>query len=268
MIKIAAIGDTNVDCYLNSGLMYPGGNCLNVSIFARRFNAHSAFIGAIGIDQAGELIRGTLEQEGVDTTQLRLINGKTAYCLIDHVDGDRVFTESDLGVSRFRPTQEDLDYLKNFDAAHVGQTSGLDEFVPSIAHNALLSYDFSTRREKSHYREISGHCFLASFSGGNMTTPEITALKNDVIVAGAQWVLITRGRSGAILANAKRSYQVSAVPTTVVDTLGAGDTFITRTLIGLLRDEDPTEALAAAAEAAAETCSYWGPHSKGKKFDM
>jgi fructoselysine 6-kinase len=43
-----------------------------------------------------------------------------------------------------------------------------------------------------------------------------------------------------------------------VDTLGAGDTFIARTLVGLLRGEDPSKLLEAAAQAAAETCMRIG----------
>jgi fructoselysine 6-kinase len=43
-----------------------------------------------------------------------------------------------------------------------------------------------------------------------------------------------------------------------IDTLGAGDTFIARTLVGLLRGENPSEALEAAAQAAAETCTRTG----------
>ena len=56
MLRIAAFGDNVVDCYLSMGQMYPGGNCLNVSIFLSRFGAQSAYIGAVGKDKAGEVI--------------------------------------------------------------------------------------------------------------------------------------------------------------------------------------------------------------------
>lgn len=268
MIRIAAIGDTNVDCYLKSGLMYPGGNCLNVSIFARRFGAESAFIGAVGPDHAGQFIRQSLQSAEVDASRLRTKDGCTAYCLIDHVEGDRVFRASDLGVSRFQPSREDLDYLQTFDAAHVGQTSGLDAFVPVIARNTRLSYDFSTDHELSHYQDISRHCYLASFSAGELSSSEISTIQTKVLEAGAKWVLMTRGREGAILCNKEMSYEVPAAPSQVADTLGAGDTFITRTLIGLLRGDPPEEILHASALAAAHTCSYLGPHSQGTQIEL
>ncbi len=50
----------------------------------------------------------------------------------------------------------------------------------------------------------------------------------------------------------------AALPVQVVDTLRAGDTFIARTLISLLRGEAPQETLSAAAQAAAEACTRIG----------
>jgi hypothetical protein len=77
MVKIAAVGDNVVDCYVSRGLMYPGGNCLNVSVFASRFGASSAYIGAIGADPAGRLIATALNEEGIDTSRLRVVAGPT-----------------------------------------------------------------------------------------------------------------------------------------------------------------------------------------------
>ena len=65
-------------------------------------------------------------------------------------------------------------------------------------------------------------------------------------------------------------FQTSAVPVATIDTLGAGDTFISRTLIGLLRGEAPQETLWAAAEAAAETCTRMGAigHAAPMEVDL
>ena len=52
MVKIATMGDNVVDCYVLRGEMFPGGNCLNVSIFLRRSGVDSAYIGRIGKDPA------------------------------------------------------------------------------------------------------------------------------------------------------------------------------------------------------------------------
>ncbi|MCZ8103253.1 MAG: PfkB family carbohydrate kinase, partial [Burkholderiales bacterium] len=66
MVRVVGVGDNDVDCYLADGQMYPGGNCFNVSVFARRCGVEAAYIGAVGNDAAGRLIRHVLESEGVD----------------------------------------------------------------------------------------------------------------------------------------------------------------------------------------------------------
>jgi fructoselysine 6-kinase len=263
MVRVATIGDNVVDCYEARNEMFPGGNCLNVSVFIRRFGGCSAYVGAVGRDAAGELIRRALEEEGVDVARLRMLVGPTAYCLIGHRDSDRVFLSFDLGVSMFRPTPEDITFLSGFDAVHVGQSSGLDAFLPQIAAAAPLSYDFSTRRDPEHRAAVAPRCFLASLSGGDASREEAQALAVSLAAAGARHVLVTRGKAGAILLSGGETFCAPAAPATVVDTLGAGDTFIARTLYGLLAGETPAAILAAAAQAAAVTCGYFGAVGHG-----
>ena len=258
MVKIAAMGDNVVDCYLARHEMYPGGNCLNVAVQARRFGAQSAYIGAIGRDPAGDLINDALAAEGVDVTHMRRLDNATAYCLIGHRNADRVFLDFDLGVSMFTPSQEDLEFLSSFDAVHIGQSSGLDAWVDAASRKALLSYDFSTRREPQHRKAIGRHCFLGSVSGDGLSESEITSIAGELLETGTEWVLVTRGRAGAVLHSRSASYRTSAQLIEPVDTLGAGDAFIARTLFGLLEREMPAQVLAHAAKAAAITCGYYG----------
>lgn len=257
-MKIAAIGDNVVDCYRARGEMYPGGNCINVAINARRSGAATAYVGAVGRDTASDVIAKALANEGVDISHLRRLDGPTAYCIIGHKDGDRVFESFDLGVSMFTPSGDDIAFLKGFDAVHVGQSSGLDAHVPAIAAQAKLSYDFSVRRDSAHRHTIGPHCFLASVSGGDLSEDEAHAIAHELQDAGSRWVLITRGRDGALLFHEDRHYAVKPKPVTPVDTLGAGDAFIARTLYGLLAGETPDTLLAEAATLAASACLYYG----------
>jgi fructoselysine 6-kinase len=263
MLKIAAIGDNVVDCYAARGEMFPGGNCLNVAVSVRRCGAHSAYIGAVGRDRAGDVVLAALEQEGVDVSHVRRLDGVTAYCMIAHQNGDRIFAGFDLGVSMFRPSDEDYAFLRNFSAVHVGQSSGLDRYITRIAETAPLSYDFSTRGDKEHRSAVGPLCFLASVSAGDLTLDQIDEIKAQLIEAGAKWVLVTRGRDGAVLSSASGRFAIAAMPVQPVDTLGAGDAFIARTLYGLLSGEQPERLLSAAAHMAARTCLHFGAIGHG-----
>ncbi len=258
MTRIVAVGDNVVDCYHALDQMFPGGNCLNLSVFARRFGAITSYLGAIGQDAAGDAIQKALAAEGVITERLRVLPGPTAYCVIGHRQGDRVFLKFDLGVSMFEPEEEDFAFVETFDAVHIGQSSGLDAHLGRFAKTVRLSYDFSTRRDADHRASIAPLCYLASISGGDLDPSDAKALLRSTLDAGAQWCLVTRGERGAYLGRGDEFYHVSAVTVDAIDTLGAGDTFIARTLVGLLRGENPSEALEAAAQAAAETCTRTG----------
>ncbi|WP_293867416.1 PfkB family carbohydrate kinase [uncultured Alsobacter sp.] len=258
MVRIVGVGDNDVDCYLSDGLMYPGGNCFNVSVFARRCGAAAAYVGAVGDDAPGRLIRHVLDTEGVDASHLRVVEGRTAHCVIGHVGGDRQFVSYDLGVSRFEPSRGDLDFIARHDAAHVYQHAGLDGCLGAISLATRLSYDFSTRREPDHRARVAAHCWLASISATESSTAELRGVVGAMHAAGARWVLATRGADGAVLSGNDGWHEITAAPATVVDTLGAGDSFIARVLVGLLRDESPDAVLQAAADEAARTCGYCG----------
>ncbi|MCC6305912.1 MAG: ribokinase [Rhodobacteraceae bacterium] len=268
MVRIAAFGDNNVDCYLADGRMYPGGNCFNLAVYARRYGALSAFLGAVAEDAAGSLMRRTLSAEGVETERLRVVPGITAYCFIAHRGGERIFLDHDLGVSRFVPAAADLDYLAGFDAVHVGQSSGLDDWVAAVARGTRLSYDFAVRRDPWHRARLAPLCWLAAFSAGDLDRAGAIGLVADARARGAVWALATRGAAGALILGPGGLVEVAARPIVPVDTLGAGDSFIARTLVGLLRGEAPEAALAAAAAAAAETCGWFGAVGHGEPIDV
>jgi fructoselysine 6-kinase len=263
MIRIAAMGDNVVDCYPERGEMFPGGNCLNVSVFARRLGAETAYIGTIGRDRSGDLIREALLAEGVDVTRLRSLEGPTGYCVIAHRNGDRVFETFDLGVSIFTPSEDDFGFLAGYTAVHVGQSSGLDPYIARIAAAAPLSYDFSIRRDRSHRQRIAPMCYLASLSGGDLDQREAAAIGTELIEAGARWALVTRGREAAILTSRDGWFAVEPVLVEPVDTLGAGDSFIAGTLYGLLMGDAPERILAEAANNAAATCLHFGAFGRG-----
>jgi Sugar kinases, ribokinase family len=265
---IVAFNDNVVDCYRDQHVMYPGGNCVNHAVYARRAGARTAYAGAVSDDAAGRAIRDALVREGVDVSRLRIVPGDTAYCVIDLKDGERVFVGANLGVSIVAPESADLALFRSADALHTGRSSHIDAWLPALSGITRISYDFATVRDAAKIGALASHCFLASFSGGGLTRDEAAHLAKTAREVGATWVLVTRGDEGALLAGPDGMMETSVAPVTPVDTLGAGDTFIARTLVGLLRAENPGEILPAAARAAADTCLERGAFGYGSPMDV
>ncbi len=71
-------------------------------------------------------------------------------------------------------------------------------------------------------------------------------------------VIMTRGADGAVLATPNGIVEQPGIPTKVVDTVGAGDSFTAAFLIGMLRGERHERILRNACEVAADVCSHAG----------
>lgn len=256
--RILAFGDNVVDCYRDQNLMFPGGNCVNHAVFARRAGAETAYAGAVCDDDAGHLIRRALVEEGVDIFSLRIEAGQTAYCVIETPDGDRVFVGANLGVSIIAPSKADLARLSDFDAVHTGRSSHVDAWLPHFAQATKVSYDLATVYDPERIARVAPHCFLLAFSAGGASRDQALALAQGARAAGARWSLATRGVEGALLAGDAGVFEVPAQPVDAIDTLGAGDTYIANVLVGLLESREPETILTLAAAAAARTCLIRG----------
>lgn len=254
---ILGVGDNVVDRYVNAGLMYPGGNAVNVAVLSRRRGARSAYVGRVGSDAAGELVLGSLIEEGVGTTRVQIYDGRNAYADVELRDRDRVFLRSSKEDSLFRMSADDLAYASEFDIAHTAYTANLAEDIPALATRTRVSYDFGTK-PVDDLTHVLPHLFLGTISGGQMSAAEAEERACWLVARGATYGLVTRGIQGAVLASAGDSWHGTSKPVHAVDTLGAGDSFIASLLVDLCAGVDEQAALATAADHAAAVCTYHG----------
>jgi fructoselysine 6-kinase len=256
--KVAAVGDNVADIYPSLGCLFPGGNALNVAVAARRAGAHAAYLGAIGTDEAGRAIKAALDDEGVGTERLRVIEGPNAHSVVELDGGDRRFVGYGLGVSRFVLDATDLDYLARFDCVHSGARSGTEEQLEAMARKARLSFDFSDRPGE-YYEPLLDKVWMACFSGTSLDTAAVRDLTRRVLSAGPEVVLVTAGPRGASISTSSgETVHANANPTTPVDTLGAGDAVIGTVLAGVLGGHDLESVMGSAMSIAAQVCAHHG----------
>ncbi|GAB3263824.1 carbohydrate kinase family protein [Arthrobacter pigmenti] len=262
-MKIVGIGDNVVDCYPQFDRMYPGGNALNVAVYSRRCGVETAYAGAVGSDTAGRLITGSLSAENVDSSRLRTIPGPTGHASVELVNGEREFPRGDKGVSLFTPETADLELLASATLAHSSCYSGLEEYLPWLAAEAPLSFDFSDESRDGGVEALLPHIAVASFSANDLDRDEALELAAWAHSRGPSHVLVTRGLNGSIYFDGNEFHEQPAHSVETIDSLGAGDAFIARMLVGLLENEMPAVFLAAAAALAAQTCLQHGAFGYG-----
>lgn len=265
MVKIIGIGDNVVDKYIHMGTMYPGGNALNIAVLCKRYGAETAYLGCLGNDYAGKHIYESLRKEGVDVSKIRILNGENAYARVTLIDGDRTFLKGSKGVSQnIILEREDYEFINKFQLVHTSIYSGIEDQLSSIKKvNAKISYDFSNDYNEDYLDKALPYVDFAFFSGSSKSDDEVIKFIKEVRAYGAELVLVTRGSKGATLWYRDEYYNQSIVPTKVVDTLGAGDGFISRLLLGILKNENINETLYQSAKEAAKVCAYYGAFGYG-----
>ncbi len=284
-MRILGFGDNIFDHFVDRETVYPGGNCVNVAVFARALGADAAYLGVFGSDGYGELMRAALAAEGVDYDRSVVRAGASGISLNTVEDGDRVFGDwNGGGVTVAEPLVLDdglVAYASEFDLVHSSVYSGSEAELPKLASGgALLSYDLSSEdgfRSPGYLDRVCPFLDLALVSGSHLSDQESRDLLRDIVARGATLALATRGTLGAMVYDGRVFVEAPAEiiddPSQIVDTMGCGDAYLAAFVVTLLdagwsRSAQPSpsvlqDALAAGAVFAAKQCFTAGAFGHG-----
>ncbi|MFL6101260.1 MAG: PfkB family carbohydrate kinase [Actinomycetales bacterium] len=256
--QLLSVGDNVVDQYPQRGFFYPGGNAVNVAVHASRLGLGSAYIGAVGTDPAGEVVLSSLREEGVDTGRTRVVDGPNAYAVVEVVDGNRVFAKGDLGISVFELDEGDLALAQTVDIVHTGECSNVEAQVPHLARAArTLSFDFS-ERPWDYIEAIAPQVDVATKSAPGADRATGLEQARRLRALGPRTVAVTLGAEGAVVIQDEEAHWAPAGVGQIVDTLGAGDAFIARLLLGMTQGHPIADLVLQATHYATQTCASFG----------
>ncbi len=259
-MRLATCGDNCVDYYKNTGNKYVGGNPVNVAVYFRRLGEESSYIGVVGNDEYGDWVIGELEKKEVNISNVLKINGKTAVSEVELVDGERVFGDYDEGVlESFVLTNKQKDFILEHDILHTGLWGKIEGELEYFKKKGIkIAFDAATRPfdEPSLVAVKSSDYFFFASDSTNLDN-----LKEDMKklwTMGAKQVIATLGSRGSIVFDGVRFREFGIVKCEVVDTMGAGDSFISAYLKGSMDGLCIEDCMELGATAAAETISYKG----------
>ncbi|SDI98444.1 carbohydrate kinase family protein [Salipiger marinus] len=224
-----------------------GGAVFNTAIALGRLGAPAGYFGGLSTDLFGQILDGALSTSRVDASLARrsarpttlafvtLTNGQASYAFYDEMTAGRMLTEDDL------PDLGDGTEALFFGGISLVSEPGADAYaalcarsgdrVVMIDPNIRPSFITDERRYRARLGTMLRRADIVKISDEDMdwlgTTPD--ALHAD----GAALVLMTRGAAGVRASTTETSFEVPAVRTEVVDTVGAGDTFNAGLLAGL-----------------------------------
>ena len=256
--EVATVGDNCIDRYLPPvGLSTVGGNAVNVAVHLQRLRLSVGYFGRIGSDSDGTRIRSCLTENGVSTEHLQSIAGQTAYTEIGSGPaGERTILSEEFGVCRgYRPGESETLTLSSTRHVHIGWLDDGGALTRILTEAGVaVSQDLSVNADQ---KDIEAAGLAIAFAATN-SSKSARLLLEHMIEAGAHIAVVTCGAEGSVASDGIASVATGSIATSVVDTLGAGDTFIAGFIAAHLEGRSLQSCLETGAEAASLTCAHYG----------
>jgi len=252
-----------------------GGAAANVASWLTRTDAQSTIVGHVGDDAAGSALVSEFDALGVRHHNLMIDQGHSGVVvvLVDPTGERTMFPDNGANSGLHIG---DLPSLDGYDAVYISGYSPLDP----LSRNGIKEMI-----EKIRTAQIP--IYFDPASVGGMKEVAIDEVKSwlplmdvlllneeeaiylsgasdievalDILLEQCQSVVIKRGSHGAIgKSRGSQSVSAPALPTTVVDTTGAGDAFAAGFISHFSMNKDLTRALLAGAEVAAHCVAIVG----------
>ncbi|WP_369134597.1 ribokinase [Modestobacter sp. I12A-02662] len=282
-VDVAVVGSVNIDLVASVARLplpgetvsaddfaqFPGGKGSNQAVAAARLGRRVAFVGLIGDDaEAGE-VRAALERGSVDVTHLQVEPGTPTGRALVVVDEAAENTIIVVGGANMRLTPAHVEAAGDVVRGARVVVAQLEVPVETVTAAARLSGG-RFLLNPAPARQLPAELLdLVDVLVLNETEYEVVAghpLPEDPAELGSRlassgWqclVVVTLGARGCLVWDGGEVASVPAPVVPVVDTTGAGDTFIGALADALSRDEPPLTAARWAVHAASRSVGALG----------
>lgn len=239
---------------------YAGGAVMNTAIALGRLGAQSGYFGGLSNDLFGKVLTDTLDASHVDHSLCPRSDRPTTLAFVTLTDGHAQYAFYDENTAGRMLTEADLPATDTLDALFFGGISLVSEpqadsyaalcaragdLPVMIDPNIRPGFITDEARYRARLDGMLARADIVKVSDEDMAWLNTSA--EALLKQGVAVVLITRGAEGVDIVTREGTARVPAQKVTVVDTVGAGDTFNAGFLAGLARDGLLTRAALAGA---------------------
>ena len=259
-MKIACFTVAALDFFSQQDEHFAGGNSLNQAIRAKQMGFETAFVGALGEDEAGDRIMDLLQREGVDVSHTHRMPGKTATNRILNDEAGERYGVDDAwsgGVyETYLLSEEDWHFMQDFEVwvTHANNPN-YREALKRKPQSTFMGVDFLHFKDYDLLNESLEIIDVAYFGG----TPDMADDLARMVAGHKGIVVLTLGAEGSLAFANGRVYQQSALPVAkVIDTTGCGDAFQAAFTLSYCQKRDIEAALLAGAECGRLATQHYG----------
>ncbi len=246
---------------------HDGGKGANQAVAAARGGARVSMIGAVGNDAHGERAIAALSTEGIDTSRIRTLHTASTGVALVAIGprGENQIVVAPGANAMLELDDEDRALIGSADAIltnhEIPATASIDAL--RVAHRDGITAILNPAPARALSAEI--------LSLGPILTPNehelVVAIGNNVTAAALDElaarhsgpIIVTQGPAGALLVDGqRREHFEGRVPSSLVDTTGAGDTFCGVLAVWLAEGRSLDESIIAANAAGAISVSAAG----------
>lgn len=261
-MRIAEIGDNCIDDYSRIGKKYPTGNVVDTGVNLKKLGAEVSIISTTGSDENGKWMIESLKKEGLDISHLKVGDGPTAITFMDMDGNDRVHGDYIEGVmADIVFDEEDIRFACEHDLVHTALWGMAEKTLPAIAASGTpIAFDYADRLDHPLVEETLPYVTYGFYSCHEGRTEKIENFLKDKVARGMKIAFATFGEDGSMAWDGEQFHTCGIVPAKeVVNTVGAGDSFISGVLYGIMSGWTIEESLKKGAEVASSVVEVFEP---------
>ncbi|WP_163651925.1 ribokinase [Listeria sp. PSOL-1] len=270
LAKLPQIGETLEGQEISDSA---GGKGFNQAVAAARLGSEVVFIGAVGDDENGRILKKILKDEHIDDEQVEMLDTTTgiAWILIEESGKNMILTyagankafslnelkrqciaDCDIVISQFEIAEATiLSAFKQAKAA--GKTTILNPAPGKFCKKELLELTDYFMPNETEFDIVTNH--------QSKTTEERVAKAKELIKSGIKAIIITLGEAGSLIITSESVHEVPAVKAKVIDTTAAGDSYIGTFAHFLAQGASIYQAAEKAAKVAAKVVEKYGAYT-------
>lgn len=254
MKKITIVGSINMDMVVgvdtipkkgetvfgNSLEYFPGGKGANQGVASKRLGAYVTILGSVGNDENGKILLSTLEEEGIVTDYIKVVEENSGLAIIkvensgennivvlkganNSVDieyileNKEIIEESDIIISQFETPMDSI--KKSFEIAKEKDIITILNPAPGrMIDDELLNLTDIIIPNETETEIITGIY--------PDTLEKMIEAGNYFLEKNVSAVIITLGEKGSFLMNKEKYELIPAYKVDAIDTTAAGDSFV------------------------------------------
>ena len=261
MKKTIALADNCIDVYYKLDRYYLTGNSIDFALNYKDLGGDVTEMTILGNDVFALALEERLKERGIPLRVLKRADRPTGMATMDIVDGDKKHLRFEgNAMEEIALSPEDLEFIKGFDIVYSERWAKMGRYIARLKQpGQIWVYDFSKRLEQESNAELLPYLDYAFFSY-EADNGYIRDFMKKTREKGAGCVVAMLGEAGSLAYDGSEFFKMNAETVPVVNTVGAGDSYIAAFTYGLSLGEDIPACMLRGKERATKIIQQFNPY--------